>query len=110
MVGLVRRCKRWILLQHLSLELLQLRPGVESELVGGDPRRAVDLERLGLATAAVERKHQLTAQPLAEGVSSDERLQLGDEPRVAAEHELGVDPLLESGHAQLVQPRALEPG
>ena len=63
-----------------------------------------------MATAAVERKHQLAAQPLAEGVGGDERFQLADQPCVAAEQELGVEPLLESDHAQLVEPGAVEPG
>ena len=40
----------------------------------------------------------------------DERLELADERGVPAERELGVDPLFERGHPQLVEPRRLEPG
>ena len=55
--------ERRILPQHLPLELLQLRRRVEPELVGErEPRGPVDLERLGLPAAAVERDHQLAAQ------------------------------------------------
>ena len=43
-------------------------------------------------------------------MSGDERLQLADQPGVAAEHELGVEPLLECDDTQLVEPRRLEPG
>ena len=47
----------WILPQDSPLELLQLRRGVEAELVGQrEPRGAVDLERFGLPAAAVERR------------------------------------------------------
>ena len=111
MLGLARRRELRILPQDPSLQLLQLRRRVEPELVGErEPRRAVDLERLGLPAAAIERKHQLAAQPLAERVGGDERLQLADERGVAAERELGVDPLLEGDDAQLVEPGGLEPG
>ncbi len=99
-----------ILPQHLPLELLQLRRRVEAELVGErEPRRPVDLERLGLPAAAIERDHQLAAQPLAERVRGDQRLELADERRVPAQRELGVDPLLERCNAQLVQPRRFAP-
>ncbi len=99
-----------ILAQHPPLELLQLRRRVEPELVGErEPRRPVDLERLRLAAAAVEREHQLAAQPLAQGVRSDQLLQLPDERSVPAEPELGVDPLLLRRHAQLVETCGLEP-
>ena len=108
---LARRRKRRILQQYPALQLLQLRRRVESELVGKcEPRRAVDLERLCLTAAAIEGKHQLAAQPLAERVGGDERFQLPDEPRVAAERELGVEPLLESDDAQPIEPSSLAPG
>ena len=68
------------------------------------PRLAVDLERLGLAARAVEREHLLAAQPLAQRVLGDERLELGDERRVPPERELGVDPLLERREPQLLEP------
>ena len=37
------------------------------------------------------------------GCSADERLELGNELGVAAEGEVGLDPLLESGQAQLLE-------
>ena len=84
---------------------------VEPELVGErEPGRPIDLERFRLAAAAVEREHQLAAQPLAQRMARDELLQLADEHRVPSELELGVDPLLLRRHPQLVQARGLEPG
>ena len=111
MLGRARRSNRRILKQYLSLQLLQLRRRVEPLLVRErEPRRAVDLERLRLAAAAIERKHQLAAQPVAEWVGGDERFQLPDKLSVAAEQELGVEPILERDDAQLIEPRGFEPG
>ena len=58
-------------------------------------RGLVGVERLGLASRAVEREHQLAAQPLAQRVLGDQRLELADQLSVAAERELGVDAPLE---------------
>ena len=91
----------------LPLQLLQLRRRVEPELVGErEPRRAVGLERLRLPAAAVERHHQLAAQPLPQRMRGHERLQLRDQLRVMAERELRVEPLLDRAHAQRLQPSA----
>ena len=71
-------------------------PGSRPEL--GDERLArvrVRVERLGLTARAVEREHQLCAQPLAQQVRADERRQLADELRVPPAGEIGVDPRLE---------------
>ncbi len=53
------------------------------------------MQRLGLAVGAVEGEHELAPEPLAQRVPSDERLQLADELSVAAEREVGLDPLFE---------------
>ena len=47
------------------------------------------------------------AEPLAQRVPGDERLQLADELGVAAEREVGLDPLFERRELQLVQARDL---
>ena len=92
--------------QDRALEPLQLGRGVEAELVRErEPCRAVDLERLGVPPRAVEREHQLAAQPFSERVRGDQRLELGDEPVVLAEAELAGKPLLLG-----VEPEPLEPG
>ena len=83
---------------------------VEPELVGErEPGGAVDLERLRLPAAAVERDHQLAAQPLPQRMGRHERLQLADECGVVAEREIGVDAILDRRHPQLVEPSDLEP-
>ena len=56
-----------------SLEALELIVRLEPELLGQQPpARAVDLERVRLAAAAVEREHQLAPQTLAQRMLGDE--------------------------------------
>ena len=62
------------------------------------------MERVGLAAAAVEREHQLAAQALAEHVLGDQRLELRHQLVMAAERQVGVDPILERGQPELLQP------
>jgi len=55
----------------------------------------------------VEREHQLTAEALAEQVLGHEGLQLDGELVVTAQLEVGCDPLLLGGEAQLLEARNL---
>ena len=92
----------------LALEPLQALARLQPELLG--ERQAallVDVQRLGLAVRAVEREHELAAQPLAQRMPRDERLELADELGVAAEREIGLDPLFERRELQLVEARDL---
>ena len=60
------------------LERAQRRRRVEPEARHErPPRRAVGLERVGLAARAVEREHLLAAQALAQRVLRGEPLELG---------------------------------
>ena len=104
-----RELERRVLGQDLLLELPQRRARLEPELVERRPRVAVGLERLRLPARAVEREHQLPAQTLAVRMLGDQRLELADELRVAAEREIGLDPLLERRQPQILQPPGLDP-
>ena len=65
-LGRGRRRERRILGEHGALQLLELRAGLDPELLDElRPRALVDVERVGLAPAAVEGHHQLPAQALA---------------------------------------------
>jgi hypothetical protein len=57
-------------------------------------RGLVGLERLRLPARAIERQHQLPAQPLAQRLLGDQRLQLADQLAVAAAGQIGLDPVL----------------
>ena len=52
---------------------------------------------------AVEREHQLSAQPLSSRLRARERLELGDELVVAAEREIRVDSVLQTGQARFLE-------
>ena len=99
-------------MQDLSLQLLQLRRRIEPLLVReGEPHRVVDPERLRLPTAAIERKHQLAAQPVVRvggrrrALPAPRRVRRGEPSR-----ELGVETLLEGDDAQLVEACGFVPG
>ena len=103
-----RRRRARLLPQDRAVQLLERRARLDPELVDERaPRVLVHLERLGLPARPVEREHQLAAEPLAQRMLRDERLELADELGVAPELELGVDPLLERRQPQLLEPRDL---
>ena len=93
------------------LQVLQPAGRLDSELLDVDAARvAVRRERFGLPAGAIERQHQLPAQPLAERMLGDEPFELGRELPVPAERELRLDPLLDGLDAQLLEPGALGGG
>ncbi len=97
--------ERAVVPEDRLLELLQGRPGLEPELVAQRLAGAREhLERRALAVAAVEREHQLPAQPLSARMLRHERLELGHELAFAADRQVGLDAILEHGEPQLFQP------
>ena len=104
-----RHVHRRVLREHQPLQLLQLRAGVDAELVGQRPPRAlVGRERVGLPAAAVLRAHQQGPERLAHRVPADQRLELGDRRRDAGPAEVGGDPLLEGVQPQRTEPLGLD--
>ena len=94
--------------QDRSFEPLEIAAGFEPKLLDQPtPGAAVALKRIGMATRAVQREHQLTDEALAQGMLVDERLELSDQPGVLAERELRVYALLDSAQPCLLQPRDL---
>jgi hypothetical protein len=68
------------------------------------------VQRVGLPAAAIQREHQLTAQPLPEHVLGDQRFELRYQLVVAAGRQVGVDAVLERRQPQLLQPGDLALG
>ena len=102
-----------VLVQDRAVKRLQLGARVDPELVHERrARRCVRVERLRLPARAVEREHQLAAQALPQRLLANERLELADELGAAAALEVGVDPRLERGEPELLEPRdlGLRPG
>ena len=106
--GPARPCgqlEAWVLPQDLQLELLQRRPRLEAELLDQRPAPALKrVQRVGLPAAAIQRQHQLAAQPLSEHVLGDQRLELRHQLEMAAGRQIGIDPILQRREPQLLQP------
>ena len=68
-----RRLERRVVVEDGPFEPPELVVRLEPELlVEQAPPRAIDVERVSLAAAAIEGQHQLTAQPLAQRVPAHE--------------------------------------
>src|SRR2546427_205050 len=65
-------------------------------------RLAVRRQRVCLAPGAVQREHQLTAQPLLQRVRLDERLELGDDRGVVPGRQVRVDAIHEGREPELL--------
>jgi hypothetical protein len=105
LLGLARQVEARVLREDPRLELLQVAPWLEAQLLDErGARLAVDLEGISLAPRAVEREHQLGTEALARGMRGHEALELRDRVTVAAERQVGVDPCLERAEAQLLEP------
>ena len=100
--------ERPLLAENRAVEGLQLRPGLDPELLDERPARVViRRERLGLTATAVEREHQVRPQLLTQRVGTDEHFDLGDELCVRAQVQISGDPLLEHAEAQIFEPMDL---
>ena len=102
--------ERSVLREHLPLQLSQPRARLDSQLVEHRPGVAVGGQGLRLPARAVKRHHQLGSQALPVRLLRDQRLELADQVRVAAECEVGLDPLLQCGKALPVEPPGFQPG
>src|SRR5262249_12541473 len=89
-----------------SLEVLDRLARFQTEPIGQKaPQLLVAIERFRLAARAVERQHELSAQPLPQRMLGYEGLELADQVRMAGQRKVGFDSLLEDG-----QPQVLESG
>jgi hypothetical protein len=102
----IGRVEGRVLAQDRDVQLGQRGAGRDAQL-GVEPgaQLTVDLQRLGLPSAAVERQHALAPHPLAGGVRGGEAVQFADEVGVAAHDEVGVDPVLQRRQPRLLQLR-----
>ena len=100
-----RRLERRVVLEDPPLQLLQLRARLDSQLVDEPSSgRAIGLEGLRLAAAAVEGDQPQPLQALPHRVLARQRLELGDHLLVLPEGEVRLDPVLQSREPQLVEP------
>ncbi len=101
----LRSVQRRVVSEDRPFELPERIARLDPELVDQRPSRPlVDGERVRLPSRAIEREHQLSAKPLPKRVLGDQALELGDELAMAAEPEIGVDPILECRDSKLLEP------
>lgn len=90
------------------LERLEVAARLEAELAAQSCRAApVGVERVGLATHAVEGDHQLLEEVLPIRVLRDQPLELRDKPAMLTELELCIDSGLQRTDNELVEVRSL---
>ena len=109
-----RRCvglECGIVSQDLRLQPLQRRARIEAEILDERVARApVRVERVRLASGAVQGQHQLRVQALAIRVLGRQRLQLRDERPGPPELQIELNPSLERRQPQLREPVGLRRG
>ena len=99
------------MIQDRALQFPQFLARLDTELVDERPSSLlVGLECFRLPARPVERQHQLRVQALAVGMLAWQRLELADQLGIAAERELRLDPLLDRGQTQLLEPGDLRLG
>ena len=90
--------------QDLLLELLELRAGVETELIGELlPHPPVGLQRLRLASGPVQRGDQQFPEAFLEGIGRDARFQFPDHVAEIAQTEPGRPLRLEQRHPRFLE-------
>ena len=99
---------RRVVREDRLLQPPELRPRLEPQLVGEHaPGLLERLERVGLATAAVERQHQLPPEPLPERVVRKRRADRRRELAMLAEREPDLEVLLERVDVEHLEPACL---
>ena len=91
------------------VQLLELGRWLEAELLDENGARGPEcLERVGLASRAIERQHQLGSESLAVGVLGSQRLELRHEVVMEMHREIRVDATLDGEQTELLDPCALD--
>ena len=102
--------ERRVLHKDRLLQALQRLTRVDPQLVDERASRPlVRVKRFRLSARAVEGEHELAVESLPKPVLRRQRFQLWNELVVAAEREIGVDPLLERREPELLQPADFDP-
>ncbi len=100
-----------ILAQDRPFQPPELRTRFDAQVLAKRAARlAIRIQRLYLAAAAVEREHELGAEPLAIRVLRDQAPQLGKDNVVRTLVELGIDAALDGGEPKVVEPSRLGGG
>ena len=93
-----------ILVEDAVLQIGQAGRRVDPQLVAQHGSQLMEgRERLGVPSLPVQRQHQLAARALAERMARHQGSQLPGDVAMAAERELGVDPVFDGEQPELVE-------
>ena len=92
------------MVEDASLQVLQLRRGIDPQSLGEHGAGVAErTQGLALASRPVKGQHVEGAQVLPKRMLDGQRVELGDDLTVPSGPQVGVDPVLEGGQAQLCQ-------
>ena len=98
--------QRGIMVEHAALQLDELRPGFETELLGEtSPQVLEGAQRFGLSAGPVGRHHPLAAQPFVQRIFVGERVELAQRLEILTALQAGV-----GAAAERVEPAPIEAG
>ena len=106
--GALAQVERRILLEDAAMQLAKLCARLQPELVvHPPPKLGVVVERVGLATGAIERQHREALHALPQGLVSGHRERIGKHLVVPAELQRRVEPRLQRDEPKLLEPLRL---
>ena len=98
------RLEAGVLVEDLVLKLLQRRGRLDPDLVVEHPSESlIGVESLRLTSVAVQGENQESVQPLAERVLRRQCLDLADHVAMASTAQVGLDSILQTAQAQLLE-------
>ncbi len=106
--GRFARVERRILLEDAAMQLAKLRAWLQPELVvHPPPKLGVVVERVGLATGAIEGQHREALYAFPQGLISCHRERIGKHLVVPAELQRRIEPRLQGNQPKLLEPLRL---
>ncbi len=94
------------MLQDRALELLQRPTGLKPQLLPQQRARLpIRRQCIGLAASAIQRAHQLSAQPFLQRGGRQSGLDLADQFTIDPEGQVGVDSILNRCQLRFLDPR-----
>ena len=96
--------ERWVLVEDPLLQIAQVRRRIKAHLSNEVVARLlVCAQCLGLASAPVEGKHLLSAEPLAKRMLFGERLEFGDQLPVISKFQVRIHTMFDRRHPELAE-------
>jgi hypothetical protein len=107
---LVRGLERRMVTEDRLIQTSDLWSGIDTELFGEvPPQSAVRGQRCRLASAPIERNHELSPQTFPQRMLLAQRFEFGDDLSMVSEPKLCLEPILRCARSELLESRYLRP-